>query len=149
MTNNEKKLIFSQFIKLIIDSKNLVNLLSQGFTSDHKQKILNLLSSINLTLNEYYMNFDVCDECGHPVPIIPSSNQRDELLAFYDHYIELFELKTGETFDESIFQSPVVKLETVAPIVNEPKIKASSSLEKHAKQSKRPIHFKGTLVKVN
>jgi hypothetical protein len=148
MTNNEKKLIFSQFVKLIIDSKNLINLLSQGFTSDHKQKILNLLFSINLTLNEYYMNFDICDECGHPVPIIPSSNQRDELLAFYDHYIELFELKTGETFDDSIFQSSAVELKPVAP-VKDSKIKASSNLEKHAKQSKRPIHFKGTLIKVN
>lgn len=149
MNQSEKKLVFSQFIKLVIDSRNIINLLSQGFESKHKKKILDLLISIDKTLDQYYMNFDICDNCGHPAPTIPSNSEHQTLDDFFNSYIDLYELKTGEEFDESVFGNYELEDTPITPTSDSSKLQVSDDLKKLNKRAKKYTHIKGTLIKVS
>ena len=149
MNQSEKVLVFSQFVKLIIDSRNVINLLSQGFESKHKKKILDLLISIDKILTEYYMNFDICDNCGHAVPTIPSNADHQTLNDYLSSYIDLYELKTGESFDESIFGDYETEDIPITPTPNSSKLQVSDDLKKLNKRAKKYTHIRGTLIKVS
>ena len=150
MTSKEQKLVFSQFVKLIIDSRNLINFLNREFTSDYKDNILSLVNSINNTLNKYYMNFDICDQCGHPQPMLPNKAEADDLEELVNNYISLYELKTGDDLD-NLFIDNQKSPQSKTPATNKPTQKVITlpdDIKDKAKQADKTIHIKGTLIKV-
>jgi vacuolar-type H+-ATPase subunit C/Vma6 len=148
MTIKEQKLIFSQFIKLIIDSRNLINFLNRDFTSEYKDNIQNLVNSISNTIDKYYMNFDICD-CGHPIPTLPNKLEEDNLEDILDNYIDLYELKTGNDLDNLFVKDSNKKIvKEPLPVQLQQVINLPDSIKDKAKRADKTKHIKGTLIKV-
>ena len=150
MTAKEQKLLFSQFVKLVIDSRNLINLLNRDFTSEYKENILSLASNISNIINKYYMNFDLCDQCGHPQPTLPNKAEADDLEDFINNYISLYELKTGDDLDD-LFVDNQKTYQVKTPAIDKPVqqvITLPKDIKDKAKQADKTIHIKGTLIKV-
>jgi hypothetical protein len=149
MTIKEQKLIFSQFIKLIIESRNLINFLNRDFTSEYKDNILALANSISNTIDKYYMNFDICD-CGHPIPTLPNKLEEDNLEDILDNYINLYELKTGNDLDDLFVKEPSNKksINEPSPVQLQQVINLPDSIKDKAKRADKTKHIKGTLIKV-
>lgn len=143
MSPAEKKLVFSQFVRFIVDVKNLISLLKQNRVE--KEHIESLMDSILPVVDEYYLNLSLCDSCGHPLPVVPSIKIQGELNKFFDRYEELCEVKLGETLDDSIFRSQQSETSVKQNIS---KIEIPETLKSRVKKdnSKR---FTGTLVKIS
>jgi len=144
----EKKLIFSQFVKFLIDAKNLVNFIRRGVTDENRDKIVSLANEVDKVLNTYYMNFDICD-CGHPKPVVSLDVSQQQLEFILEKYIDIYELKTGDIVDD-LFSNETEEIPEPVESPNTRKaIKVSDGVKQHAGRSDKPIHIKGTLLKVS
>lgn len=143
MSFAEKKLVFSQFARFIVSVKNLIILLSQH--CENKDQFIDLIDSVNSVIDEYYLNLSICNNCGHPVPIVPSIKLHAELGKFFDRYAELCEAKLGESLDDVNFYSG--KNEILSSSQDKVKLSVPEELKSRVKKD-NPKHFSGKLIKV-
>lgn len=143
MSPAEKKLVFSQFVRFIVDVKNLISLLKQNRVE--KEHIESLMDSILPVVDEYYLNLSLCDSCGHPLPVVPSIKIQGELDKFFDRYEELCEVRLGETLDSSVFQTEQVRNSLKRDV---PTIEIPEDLKSRVKKE-NPKRFTGTLMKIS
>lgn len=144
---SEKLLTLAQFSKFIINSKNLLYLLKRclfQISNPNRDKIASLMDEIEATINKYHMNFDLCCQCGHPKPEVPSIAEKDSLEFILSQYIKSYEVKTGEIVDLDLSSKKVEteELKVDSNIVPE-------SMKSLARKEGRPIHIKGKLLKVS
>jgi hypothetical protein len=92
MNKKEKHALLCQFAEFLMNLKELLGHLKK---SDNP-KIQELLPLIEHTFKEYYLNFDVCPECGHPIPPLPKNSRMPELEELFQKYATRYENKTGE-----------------------------------------------------
>ena len=149
MNGLEKRLVLGRFVRLLTDCKNVINLLRRGVSPDRENKIDNLLIEIEGIVGEYYLNLDICSQCGHPIPTVPSQAMEEYLTDILDSYIDLYELKTGEEFDDSVFGDQVRIEKIITTDDDKSKIQVPESMKNLNKRAKKYTHIKGTLMKVN
>ena len=92
MNKKEKYALFAQFAEFLMNIHELLGFLKK---SDNR-RVKELVPAIEHTLKEYYLNFDTCDQCGHPIPPLPSMNRMHELEESLQKYITRYENKTGD-----------------------------------------------------
>lgn len=146
MNTTDKKLAFAQFIKFILDSRNLINMINQNLLEKYPDRVNKLTSDIKVILDKYYHNFNICEDCGHPIPILPSKTDVNALFEICDDYVELYELKTGDSL-EDLF---VIDTKVVEPVIKEnpKKILLPDKFKSDAKKFDETIRIKGTLTKI-
>jgi hypothetical protein len=148
MNTNDKKLAFAQFIKLMLDSRSLLSIIRQDLISKRPGMVLELITGLKEIWDRYYFNFDVCDRCGHPHPILPSKSEQEELFNYFDNYCTLYELKTGESLGE-LFDVSTESEDSVPKKNNKKKLIVSDNMKKAATSASDNItHIRGTLVKI-
>jgi hypothetical protein len=106
MNNKEKTALFCQFAEFLMNIKELL-----GFLKKSEQKrVQELLPEIERTFKEYYLNFNCCEKCGHPIPSLPSNSRLPELEELLQKYATRYENRTGE--------SAPIPTEDVIPVVS-------------------------------
>lgn len=125
MNKKEKHALFCQFAEFLMNLKELLGYLKK---SDNPQ-IQKLLPPIERTFKEYYLNFDLCSDCGHPIPPLPSNSRMADLESLFEKYLIRYENKTGEPApveeNEAVELSQVV--EGLPPVLRNLKVESGSA----------------------
>jgi hypothetical protein len=93
LNNKDKHALFCQFAEFLMNIKELLGFAKLMKDNRHVQE---LIPKIERTIKDYYLNFDCCSECNHPIPPLPSNKKMEELEKVYEKYISRYELKTGK-----------------------------------------------------
>ena len=150
MDAREKYEVFCQISYLIIKCRDLISSLK---SKKNKQKIdIDVdIEKIERVIDKYYMNFDLCPTCGHPIPSLPTIRDLCTFEPIVRNYISIYELKTGESVERSL-------IETSRPNINakvleeeedfgRKKLSLSPQLSSLGEKT-RPVIIKGQLLGV-
>jgi hypothetical protein len=102
MNAKEKKEAVFQFVEFIQAVKSLLFLIKKK--PDKYKDLKDLATVVSGTLEKYYLNLDLCESCGHPIPTLPSRTRYEELETKFLKYIKTYETLTGEAFDLSLLE---------------------------------------------
>jgi DNA repair exonuclease SbcCD ATPase subunit len=166
MYKHEKKELIYQFVEFIQALKKLVFQLKKH--PDKYKDLQELVSIVDSNVQKYYLNLDLCSECGHPIPSLPSRTRLSELEGNFAKYLKTYETLTGDVFDldslgddqieesqeslNSNFQ--LLNLEQMEKDAEEQKkanqvpLAAAPRLQQLAERDRKPV-IKAQLVKVS
>jgi hypothetical protein len=152
VTPSDKKDLFYQLTYLVLKTRELVNMLkSSGVSLSEESPLSLLLKEIDYFSDKYYMNFDMCDECGCPVPSVPNLKDKARMMATINKYLNLYELKTGEDVEDYLIKKVEVKQEIIEveepELPQAPKLKLSPKLAEFGNKNKAQI-IRGQLLDV-
>lgn len=158
MNKQEKKELTLQFVEFIQAVKKLIFLIKKR--PGQYEDLQDLASIVGSTMEKYYLNLDLCDACGHPIPTLPSRTRFLELEEKFLKYVKTFESLTGEeidslwdgpeAFDETEGESPdpnfqLLNLDQMKQEAEEHKrtlqkpLTAAPRLQKIAEKDKKPV----------
>ena len=152
VTSSDKKDLFYQFTYLVLKTRELVNIFkSSGYQLSEESPIAHLLKEIEYFSDKYYMNFDMCDECGCPVPSVPNLKDKARMMTTINKYLSLYELKTGEDVDDYLIKKSEpkqeIKEEEIPETPQPPKLQLSPKLAEFGNKNKIQV-IRGQLLDV-
>lgn len=135
--------IFSQYVYFISKCRDLIRLIRSDF--EDKTAIDVVVDELSEILSKYYMNFDLCSSCGHPIPSLPSVMLKDKISHVMANYIDLYEFQSGEKFPELFLQPS--NFNYVEPVKESSKLALSPRLVSLGEEKKIKV-IKAKLLRV-
>jgi len=145
LTEREKRLILSRFMKMIADVKNLIGVLRLPRSDETDAAIQKFISDIEAVVDYYWLNFDVCQHCGQPIPEAPSVADHKKLEFLLSQYLETYEIKTSTEINILNEDDSDNRESSGDPV----RISLPESIKRFSRSSKKLDHFRGTLVKIS